>query len=122
MMHYRKTRTAAGLTGVLTAGLLALAACSQSEPEQPLTENDAVEEIAPEETPSPVETPDAEPTGAAMENMAAIAPPPAAEIAPDMQVLDDADATGMTARVSRDEAPAADAPTTAAPANDGTAP
>ncbi len=113
MMQYRRIRIAVSAT----AGLLALAACSRNEPEQPPVENATVEEIAPDEAPSPVETPSAAPTPAAIDNSVAIAPPPVEEIAPDMQVLDDADATGMTARVSRDEAPAAD-PTPSAPGND----
>jgi hypothetical protein len=31
-----------------------------------------------------------------------VAPPPAEKIAPDAQMIDDADATGMTARATRD--------------------
>ncbi|WP_230483070.1 hypothetical protein [Sphingomonas sp. Leaf21] len=101
---------------LLAAGLLlpALAGCSRSEPEeQPTTtvENDAgVVETAPVEEPTPVMTNDAEP---APINMAAdTVPPPPPERTVDQQMLDDASATGMTARVQRtpsNDAPPADA-------------
>ena len=100
------------------AGLLALtvlAGCSRSEPDeappvenvseapQPLPEDTRVSEPepAPAPAPAPVAISDA------------VAPPPAADIAPDEQMLDDADATGMTARARRDE-PANETP----PANE----
>ena len=92
------------------AGLLAataLAGCSKPRADDtPVMENAITDEGVPadEATPMPVPEPTAEPT--ADTNTAAISPPPAAEIAPDVQVQDDADATGMTARVSRDEPPA----------------
>lgn len=116
MMSYRKTTIAA------LAGVLALTACSSNEPERDAYDNEASETSEPVETPSPTDLPPAEAPPPVTENStAAIEAPPAPEIAPDAQVLDDADATGMTARVSRDEEPAADAPTTTTPANDGAA-
>ena len=101
-MTYRKTAIAL----LLTAGLLA--ACSRSEPEQPEMTNDSTEVMPdePQPEPTPSALPSAEPTPAEAVNAAAIEPPPEAPVAPDAQVLEDADATGMTARVSRD-APAA---------------
>ncbi|WP_294266155.1 hypothetical protein [uncultured Sphingomonas sp.] len=80
---------------------LALAACS-GEPEQPapegpdanLTEAMPTPEPLPTSTPEPVATPSPTPTFDA-------APPP--KVAEDQQMIDDAEATGMTARVTRDE-------------------
>lgn len=99
------------------AGLLAitaLAGCSRSEPDEaPPTENAVTDETPPpvEETRAPEPAPaPAEPAPAPSANAAT--PPPAPAVAPDEQMLDDADATGMTARSSRDE------PTTDAPANE----
>jgi len=103
------------IAGVLAAATLTLAACSSPEPEQPPEEANAVETVAPDE--APTAAPTLEEPAPAVEpetNSAAIDVPPEAPVAPDAQVLEDADATGMTARVSRDEAPANDAP-----ANDG---
>ena len=105
-------RTKTMTVAALAAGLLAISACSRSEPEGPMDDNalgldqpmtNASGDVAPVETPTtaPEPTPDAN-AAAAME------PPPEAPIKPDAQVLDDADATGMTARVTRDEAPARD--------------
>ena len=103
-MRNRTMKTGAALA----AGLLMLSACSRSEPEQPLEEN--MSEQAPMEESTPDATPTAEPsatpTAAVETNTAAIDTPPEAPVAPDAQMIDDADATGMTARVSRDEAPA----------------
>ncbi|MCU6455032.1 hypothetical protein LPN01_13175 [Sphingomonas sp. A2-49] len=104
-MRYPTMKAAAALA----AGLLMLAACSRSGPEQaPEAENMA--EATPVEDVTPVAPPSDEPapveTNAIDANAVAIAPPPEAPTAPDAQMLEDADATGMTARVSRDEAPA----------------
>ncbi|MEG3165239.1 hypothetical protein U1701_11595 [Sphingomonas sp. PB2P19] len=91
----------------VAAGLLALSAlagCS-SEPAAPPIDNALTEEPAApvaEEAPAPVPEPaPVEPAPVATAN--AVMPPPAAAIAPDEQMLDDADATGMTARANRDE-------------------
>ena len=87
--------------GALAAGLLMLSACSRSEPEPPVEENldeatpDALPSVEPSDVPPPV----------ADTNTAAIDVPPEAPVAPDAQMIEDADATGMTARVSRDEQP-----------------
>jgi predicted small lipoprotein YifL len=98
---------------VLAATLLSLAACSRSEPEQaPSAENFAAEDAPLAEPTTSADVPVAEPSAAEARaeaaNSAMIDVPPEAPIAPDAQVLDDADATGMTARVSRDEAVAND--------------
>ncbi|KQN32851.1 hypothetical protein [Sphingomonas sp. Leaf38] len=98
-----RTRTAVAV-GLLTA--MALAGCSRSEPEQPPTDVNMVEDTGVTETeaaPAPVE---AAPVEAAPAAPAVVEPPREKPIAPDEQMLDDADATGMTARVTRDEAPA----------------
>lgn len=103
-MHMRTMKTGAALA----AGLLMLAGCSSSEPEQPLDVN--MSDQAPVEEEMLDASPTVEPTETlppAMDtNSAAIDVPPAAPVAPDAQMIEDADATGMTARVSRDEPPA----------------
>jgi hypothetical protein len=90
----------------LGAGLLLLTACSRSEPEQP-AEMENMDAVAPMDNASAAPAPDAaavtEPSPPPAENSAAIDVPPERPVAPDAQVLDDADATGMTARVNRDE-------------------
>ena len=99
------TRTRAAIAGGLLAAM-ALAGCSRSEPEQPPTDMNMAEDTgvteeeaapAPVET-APIETPPPAP--------AVVEPPREKPISPDEQMLDDADATGMTARINRDEAPA----------------
>jgi len=102
-----------GAMALLAAGLL-LAGCSRSSEDPPVpVENDTAvvtDNMAmPEE--SPVLTNDAE--AVAPVNIAADTPvpPPPPERTVDQQMLDDASATGMTARVQRTpsgDAPAAD--------------
>ncbi|PCD02872.1 hypothetical protein COC42_15155 [Sphingomonas spermidinifaciens] len=83
---------------------LALAACS-GEPEVPapegpdanLTEALPTPEPLPTATPEPLPTPSPTPT---------FEPAPAPEVEADQQMQDDAEATGMTARINRDDAPA----------------
>jgi hypothetical protein len=92
-------RSVRGLALVALASL-GVAGCSKSEPEPPEM-NMAVQELEP--TPEP--TPTAEPTPVAMptpepSNDTAALPPPEAP-APDAQMMDDASATGMTARTDR---------------------
>ena len=99
------TRTRTAIAGGLLAAL-ALAGCSRSEPEQPPTDVNMVEDTGVTETeaaPAPVE---AAPVEAPPVAPAVVEPPREKPVAPDEQMLDDADATGMTARVTRDEAPA----------------
>ena len=88
---------------LIAAPLLMLAACGGNEPAPEPTDN-AVEELdvtneaaAVPEAPTPTPTPTATPTPVET----------AAPVPDDEQVQADAEATGMTARVSRDEAPAA---------------
>ena len=108
--RYRTTT----LAGLMVLGVLA--GCSNSEPETPPTEapettvSDAPAAPMPEApTIATVETP---PTGLQPPDVvpedAPVEPTP-----PDAQVLEDADATGMTARVRRDETPAAEETPTA---------
>ena len=99
------TRTRTAIAGGLLAAM-ALAGCSRSEPEQPPTDVNMVEDTGVTETeaaPAPVE---AAPVEAPPVAPAVVEPPREKPVAPDEQMLDDADATGMTARVTRDEAPA----------------
>lgn len=90
------------------AALILLAACSGSDPQpQQMPDNggemlDVTNEAmnvqeAPAPTPAPTATP---------ENVTEAAP----EVSREEQVQDDADATGMTARVTRDEGENASAP------------
>lgn len=86
------------------ATLTLLAACG-SEPEAP-PEPAAVETVTPVEAP-PAPPPPEPPVANVVEAA------PVEDLAPDQQVLEDADATGMTARVDRDagteDAPAQEA-------------
>ena len=99
------TRTRTAIAGGLLAAM-ALAGCSRSEPEQPPTDVNMVEDTGVTETeaaPTPVE---AAPVEAPPVAPAVVEPPREKPVAPDEQMLDDADAPGMTARGTRDEAPA----------------
>lgn len=106
MPSFQRTALAAALLG-----LTALAGCSKPEPDAPVEmENSAVEALpTAEATADPLPTPavTAEPAPAALPD-ANSAAAEAETVAPDAQMLEDADATGMTARVTRDEAPAND--------------
>ena len=98
------TRTRTAIAGGLLAAMV-LAGCSRSEPEQPPTDTNMVEDAGVTETeaaPAPVE---AAPVEAAPPAPAVVEPPREKPVAPDEKMLDDADATGMTSRVTRDEAP-----------------
>ena len=100
-----RTRAArAAIAGGLLAAM-AMAGCSSSEPEQPPADTNMVEDAGVTESeaaPAPVE---AAPVEAAPAAPAVVEPPREKPLAPDEQMLDDADATGMTARVTRDEVP-----------------
>jgi len=91
------------------AAAVALGACSDREPEQPDTgeENAVSAPVVPDEAPPPPE-PEAAPGN--VQAAPKEAPPP--EIPDDQQVLDDAAATGMTARLRRsgDASPEEEAP------------
>lgn len=99
-MTFRTLKT----VGLLGAGLLALAACSRSEPEQPAPEDNVTLEATPGAEPTPEASPSAAPVAevAPIANAAIADVPPETPAAPDAQMIDDAEATGMTARVSRD--------------------
>lgn len=94
----------------IAALTILLAACSRSEPEQGAAENIAP---APAETtaeipePLPAATPTPEQLTEANASEELPPPPPTPE---DEQMLEDASATGMTARVSRDEDAGSDQP------------
>lgn len=80
--------------------VLGLSGCSRSEPEPAPTENYA---DAPVEEPTPEPTAEAANIAEPDTNMAEAepAPPPPPEPSVDQQMLDDASATGMTARAKR---------------------
>ncbi len=100
----------AGSGLLLAAGV---GGCSDREPEDTQIENSAFDEDSPPPTPLPEETYESAPP--VTENLSAAAPvevlPPPPPVEPDQQVLDDASATGMTSRSTRDQgntAPTAD--------------
>ncbi len=99
------TRTRTAIAGGLLAAM-ALAGCSRSEPEQPPTDTNMVEDtgVTESEAAAPASV-EAAPVEAAPPAPAVVEPPREKPVAPDEQMLDDADATGMTSRVTRDEAP-----------------
>ncbi|WP_267396253.1 MULTISPECIES: hypothetical protein [unclassified Sphingomonas] len=104
-MTIRTTKTRLGLaTALLTAA--ALAGCSKApHDDAPVMENAVNDPGVPEEA-APTPAPELPPEPAVETNASVATPPPEAEIAPDVQVQDDADATGMTAHMPRDEQPA----------------
>lgn len=85
---------------LLAAAGLSLAACGHKD-EEATPDANLTNITVPEEAPLNVsnEAPAALPT----DNTAAATPAAPVELAPEQQTQDDADATGMTARVSRDE-------------------
>ncbi len=107
---------AAGGALLLAGGI---AGCSGSDPEPAPIENSAFDEEAPPPAEPGAEA-SFEPAPAIADNAATVAPPveelpPPPPVAPDQQVLDDASATGMTSRTTRDQPPQDDA----APVDDG---
>ncbi len=118
MTHFPRYR-ATTLAGLMALGVLA--GCSNSEPENPPAEAPETSTVSDAPAPAPeapVTTTVAEPTGLqpplVVPEAESVEPTP-----PDAQVLEDADATGMTARVRRDEAPSPSAdetPTASEPA------
>jgi hypothetical protein len=99
------TRTRTAIAGGLLAAM-ALAGCSRSEPEQQPTDVNMVEDTGVTESEAAAPTPvEAAPVEVAPPAPAVVEPPREKPVAPDEQMLDDADATGMTSRVTRDEEP-----------------
>lgn len=94
---------------VMLGGTLLFAGCKQHQ-ESP-TQNQATETPRPAATPLPRSTPPATPKPVAPKPPKPPKPKPLPLTSTEQQVIDDADATGMTARVDRssdDNAPAAD--------------
>ncbi|UVO50310.1 hypothetical protein M0208_07165 [Sphingomonas sp. SUN019] len=90
----------------LAAVALTLSACSGGKTDNPPADTN-VEELAPTPPPvvaEPTPEPSPSPTPSPTETL-----PPEAAAAPDEQMLDDASATGMTARANRDQEQPADA-------------
>jgi len=104
----RKNKAALALAGTL-ALVAALPGCSRSSDDAPAPDN-AIEEnyqAEPQPEPLPIEnmTPAPPPPPAVDMNTSAEALPPATTPSEDEQMADDASATGMTARASRDQPP-----------------
>lgn len=89
--HRAALLIAAGAASILLGG------CSRTAPEPAEEKSTTVSEAPPTPAPAPTRVPPPEKT-------ARIDVPPAEEPAPAEQMQDDADATGMTAHVSHDEA------------------
>ena len=89
---------------ILAAGLLALAGCNNRSSEQPAAPDNAVVTETNVTTESNVAVPVAKAPSTTNATAAVDLRP--APTAPDSQTQDDADATGMTSRVHRDDAPA----------------
>lgn len=91
------------------AAALALAACSGgTNDDGPADNGMAPIELPDQNTMAPIEEPSPAPEINTMESSATNAVAPVAQeemVAPDQQILDDAEATGMTARVNRDAPP-----------------
>ena len=86
---------------LLAASAIALAACSGAkDAEQPAAESNVTEVTAPENI-APVAT--EAPPATRIDNTAAVEAPTPPTLSADEQTLEDADATGMTAKVNRDE-------------------
>lgn len=85
----------------LLAASLSLAACSGAkDPEPPVAETNVIDITEPANM-APVAT--EAPPAVRIDNTAAAEAPPADVLSADEQTQEDADATGMTARVNRDE-------------------
>jgi hypothetical protein len=95
-MIMNRGKIAAMAAGALA--LMALAGCEKSTPEPSAPVENMVNEAEPMNAVAPVETPVPETANAATVVDTRETPPD-----PDAQTQDDADATGMTARVHRDE-------------------
>lgn len=84
---------------ITLAGALALGACGRGESETQPIENEAIDnEVEVIEEPAPINVVEPEPE---VNNTTPAAPPP--EISEEEQMLDDADATGLTARLPQDD-------------------
>lgn len=103
-MNTITTRTLLALAMAATMPI-ALAGCSDTAPGEAPATNEATtpepEPIAPVPVPVPIAPPAPEPVREEPTNTVE-APPPEKPITADAQMLDDADATGMTARLQRD--------------------
>lgn len=92
------------MTKLLPALLFAVAlvACSRSEPEAPPETNVSAQSVPTVASRTPVASPVPTPAASPAANASMAVPPPVA-VGADEQMLDDASATGMTARVQREQ-------------------
>jgi hypothetical protein len=101
------TRTRTTIAASLLA-MMAVAGCSRSEPDQPPADTNMIEDegVTEPEAAAPAPAPVEKAPTEAASTANAVEPEREAPITPDEQMLEDADATGMPARVTRDDAPA----------------
>ncbi|RYY23456.1 MAG: hypothetical protein EOP62_20135 [Sphingomonadales bacterium] len=84
---------------LLAASAIALAAC-QNKAEEPVAETNVTELVEPGNLMNVVTE---APPATRIDNTTSVAVPPVATLTADEQTVEDADATGMTAKVNRDE-------------------
>ncbi|MES2988302.1 MAG: hypothetical protein V4808_10390 [Pseudomonadota bacterium] len=92
-----KTKTIA----LLAVSALALAACNNKADEAPVAETNVTNMI--EEPANLMNVITEAPPATRIDNTAGVAVPPSATLTADEQTVEDADATGMTSKVNRDE-------------------
>lgn len=96
-----------GRHAMIAAGLMAfamLAGCSRSTPDEPSAETNGVVTESPSPVPAPAVVSKPAPATPKSAPPSPVANEAEPQVAPETQMLDDADATGMTARVTRDDA------------------
>ena len=95
-------------TLTIAALALSLAACSGGEDETPPVTDTNVTNIAPEAPPEIGNVPQEAPPATRIDNATAVEEPAPSTLGADEQTQDDADATGMTSRVNRNESEGAE--------------
>lgn len=88
---------------LIAAASVSLAACSGAPEEQPVETSNVTSTETPEETPNIVSEAPAAPIPVPVENRVEPEPAPTVTLTDDEQAQDDAAATGMTAKVNRDD-------------------
>ncbi|MBX3564273.1 MAG: hypothetical protein KF730_06805 [Sphingomonas sp.] len=87
---------------LLAAAGVALAACHNKADDAPVAETNVTNMV--EEPADVTNVVDEAPPATHIDNTASVTTPPSATLTADEQTLDDADASGMTAKVNRDDA------------------